>query len=310
MAVQVLFAAGDRWDIFEAPLKRAFDEAGLDVELACELDPAGVEYVVYSPYHGLDDFTPFTKLKAVLNLWAGVEKAVRNDTLHAPLTRMVDDEGLTRGMVDYVTAHVTRYHVGTDHYVRRSEPRWDRIIPPLAADRTVAMLGMGALGAACADALAHLGFRVRGWSRRPRAVDGVEMFHGDDGLAGALSGAEIVVLLLPLTGDTRRVLNAERIELLADECYVINPGRGGLVDDDDLLDALDRGRVTHATLDTFRQEPLPDDHRYWHHPRVTVTPHIASDTRPSSAARVVAENIRRGEAGDPFLHVVDRTAGY
>ncbi|MDE3081491.1 MAG: glyoxylate/hydroxypyruvate reductase A, partial [Paracoccaceae bacterium] len=120
----------------------------------------------------------------------------------------------------------------------------------------------------------------------------------------------IVVLLLPLTAETTDLLNARRIARMARGSFVINPGRGPLIDDGALLEALDAGQIAHATLDVFRTEPLPPDHPFWAHPNVTVTPHIAADTRAASAARVVAENIRRGEAGEPFLHLVDRARGY
>jgi glyoxylate/hydroxypyruvate reductase A len=141
-------------------------------------------------------------------------------------------------------------------------------------------------------------------------VDGIACHHGAAGLDAALSGAQIVVLLLPRTPETENVLNARTLDLLAPGACVINPGRGPLIDDAALLAALDSGQVGHATLDVFRTEPLPPDHPFWAHPKVTVTPHIASETRPKSAARVIAENIRRGEAGEPLLNLVDRGKGY
>ena len=163
---------------------------------------------------------------------------------------------------------------------------------------------------AALSALVGLGFDLRGWSRSLREVPGVSSFAGADGLVAALTGAEIVVLLLPQTTATENVMNTDRFALLAEGAVLINPGRGPLVDDDALLAALESGRLSHATLDVFREEPLPPEHPFWAHDRITVTPHIASVTRPSTAARVVAENIRRGEAGAPFLHLVDRSLGY
>src|SRR5690606_35526617 len=130
------------------------------------------------------------------------------------------------------------------------------------------------------------------------------------GLAQALSDAAIVVTLLPLTPATESLLNAERLAALPKGAVIINPGRGALIDDQALLAALDSGAVGHATLDVFRIEPLPDDHPYWTHPSVTVTPHIAAETRPNTASQVIVENIRRGEAGEPFLHLVDLARGY
>jgi hypothetical protein len=151
--------------------------------------------------------------------------------------------------------------------------------PPLARDRTVAVLGLGVLGAACAQALASLNFRVLGWSRSPKSIDGVETAHGADGLDATLRQAAIVVLLLPDTPATENTLNARTLALLPKGAVIVNPGRGPLIDDDALLAALDSGQVGHATLDVFRTEPLPAEHPYWAHPKVTVTPHIASETR-------------------------------
>ena len=125
-----------------------------------------------------------------------------------------------------------------------------------------------------------------------------------------LSRAEILVLLLPLTAATENILSTETLALLPKGATLINPGRGALIDDAALLAALDSGQIGQATLDVFRTEPLPADHPYWHHPKVTVTPHIASATRPESAAEAIAENIRRSEAGETLLHLVDRSAGY
>ena len=155
-----------------------------------------------------------------------------------------------------------------------------------------------------------MGFPVTGWSRSAKDVPGIRCLYGDDGLVAALTGAEIVILLLPQTPETENILNAESLNLLAPGAFVINPGRGPLIDDAALIAALDSGQVAHATLDVFRTEPLPKDHPYWAHPKVTVTPHIASTTRPETASRIIAENIKRGETGQPFLNVVDRSLGY
>ncbi|SIO55176.1 glyoxylate/hydroxypyruvate reductase A [Rhodovulum sp. ES.010] len=307
----VLFSApAGRWTDYEGPLTRALREAGVEARIVTDTDaPETVDYIVYAPNGGLSDFTPFTGAKAVLSLWAGVETIVTNRTLTQPLCRMVDS-GLEEGMVEYVTGHVLRHHLGMDRYVAPEAPGWTRVVPPLARDRQVAVLGLGALGAACARALAALRFPVTGWSRSPRAIDGIACFHGDAGLRPALERAEIVVTLLPLTGATEGLMDAARLGWLPEGAVLINPGRGALVDEQALLAALDGGRLGHATLDVFREEPLAADHPFWTHPKVTVTPHIASETRPASAARVIAENIRRGEAGEPFLFLVDRGLGY
>lgn len=311
MTRTVLFAAGDAlWQDYEAPLRAALGEIPVDTRLVTEAEPAEIDYIVYAPRSELRDFTPYTNLRAVLNLWAGVENVVGNETLTAPLVRMVDEEGLTRGMVEYVTGHVLRHHLGMDAHIVNPGHRWEPAPPPLAPERTVTVLGLGALGAACATQLADLGFQVRGWSRTPKDLRGVESHAGDAGLETALDGADIVVLLLPDTDATRGLMDAARLARLAHGAVLVNPGRGTLVDDEALLAALDDGRLSHATLDVFRTEPLPAEHPFWAHPRVTVTPHIASETRPASAARAIARSIRRAEAGEPLAGLVDRDSGY
>lgn len=308
--LNILFAArSERWEEYEAPLTAALNAAGLVARLAPEMDPTEVDYIVYAPNSTVQDFAPFTRLKAVLNLWAGVEAVVGNETLTVPLTRMTD-EGMSEGMRDYVVAHVMRHHVGLDAHVVNPDQVWDDSPPPLARNRTVAMLGIGALGGFCGQALAGLGFRVLGWSRSIKEIAGIECHAGPDGLKTALSKAEIVVMLMPLTTDTQNTLNAETLAWLPRGAVIINPGRGPLIDDEALLQALDSGHIHHATLDVFRQEPLPKDHAYWTHPKVTVTPHIASTTRPDLASVRIMENIRRNEAGESMLDVVDRRAGY
>ncbi|WP_170402576.1 2-hydroxyacid dehydrogenase [Ruegeria arenilitoris] len=310
MPVNILFSARPAlWPVYEPLLTKYLTEAGLGFRLSTELEPDQVDYVVYAPNGGLLDFTPYTRLKAVLSLWAGVEKIADNDTLTVPLARMVD-HGLTQGMTEWVVGHVLRYHLGMDQHITVQDGVWTPDAPPLATERRVCILGLGALGEAAARALTALNFDVTGWSRSAKDIPGVTCLHGEDGLRAALSQAEIVVLLLPDTPATTNTLNAETLALLPKGARIINPGRGPLIDDDALLDALNSGQVGHATLDVFRVEPLPEDHPYWAHPNVTVTPHIASETRPVTAAQVICENIRRGEEGEPFLHLVDRSLGY
>ena len=305
----VLFAAPNAWTAFAPHLREALAEAGIAADLVQDADPASVDYIVYAPSSPLQDFTDYMRCKAVLSLWAGVERIVGNPTLTQPLCRMVDP-ALTEGMVEWVVGHTLRHHLGMDRHIVNPGHVWDPTCPPLARERPVTVLGLGALGAACGQALAALHFPVTGWSRTPKMVAGIECLHGDEGLEQALSRAQVLITLLPKTPDTENLLGAARIAALPKGAVILNPGRGALMDDDALLAALDAGHIGHATLDVFRTEPLPTDDRYWTHPNVTVTPHIAADTRPASSARVIAENIRRGEAGAPFLHLVNRSLGY
>ncbi|MBR9764927.1 MAG: glyoxylate/hydroxypyruvate reductase A [Rhodobacteraceae bacterium] len=310
--INVLFAAtAQRWSEYEAPLRAAFAARDLQVELRTEFAPEVVDYIIYAPNSPLQDFTPYTRCKAVLNLWAGVEAIVGNDTLTQPLTRMVD-HGLSRGMVEWVSGHVLRHHLDIDHYLAHQDGDWDgaRKIPPLAEERPVTILGLGELGRACAEALSHFGFPVTGWSRSQKEIPGITCLSGEAGLAQALASAQVLVLLLPLTEETTDLLDADRLAQLPEGAVVLNPGRGPMIVDEALIAALDSGHLRHATLDVFREEPLPPAHPFWAHPKVTVCPHIASETRPRTAAQVIAENIARGEAGEPLKFLVDRDRGY
>jgi glyoxylate/hydroxypyruvate reductase len=312
MTLTVFFAAGaDLWPDYREPLTQALRDASIDAVLSDHAsDPAAVDYIVFAPGGIIADFTPYTHCKAVLNLWAGVEKIAPNPTLTQPLCRMVDP-AMTETMTAWVVGHVMRHHLGMDAHIIGQDGVWRHTESAnLARERPVTILGLGELGAASARALTGLNFPVTGWSRSPKDIPGIRCLSGAAGLETALGTARIVATLLPNTPATENILNARTLALLPRGAVIVNPGRGQLIDDAALLAALDSGQVGHATLDVFRVEPLPPDHPYWAHPRVTVTPHIAAGTRPDTSSPVIVENIRRGEAGLPFLHLVDRTAGY
>ena len=309
--INILFAAtSERWDQYQEHLKKELDLIGLEYKLSEKLPPSEVDYIIYAPNSSIKDFSDFTNLKAVLNLWAGVEDVVKNKTLKVPLARMVD-EGLTQGMKEWVLGHVMRHHLGIDLHIFGQDGKWrDWSAPPLAKNRTVTILGLGALGAECASTLAKVGFKVYGWSSTEKSVENVTCNHGFEGLEKSLFGSEIVVLLLPSTADTENIINEKTLSYLAKNAVIINPGRGTLIDEKALLKSLDDGKLAHATLDVFRQEPLPADHPFWQHPKITVTPHIASETKPQTASQVIAANILRFEKGKPLLYQVNFETGY
>lgn len=310
MTLNILFSAlSERWEEYETHLRRAFDAAGLAVDLRTEFPPEEVDYIIYAPNSGLSDFSPFTRLKGVHNLWAGVETVVGNPTLQVPFARMVD-YGLTQGMVEWVTGHVLRHHLGMDRHVLGQDGIWREGAPPLARDRRVVIFGIGALGRACAEMLTKLHFQVFGWSSSPKDIPGVTCFDGAEGFEQALQQAEIAVTLLPDTPDTTGLFNAAAFARMPKGAVLVNPGRGPLIDNDDLIAALDAGQLAHATLDAFKVEPLPPEHPFWAHPKVTVTPHIASATRASTASEVIAANFARSERGEQMLHLVDFARGY
>ena len=310
MTLKILFSASKKnWSEYKAPLEEAFASVSLDYDLRTSFAPGEVDYIIYAPSSSLQDFSPYTSLKAVLNLWAGVEGVAFNKTLKVPLARMVDS-GLTSGMVEWVTGHTLRHHLGIDKHIHGQDGVWRSYVPPLAKDRVVTILGLGTLGTACGTALRSLGFNVRGWSRRKKSIDGISCFYGNDQIDFSLMDADIVILLLPDTPLTQNILNHHTLNLTKKGAFVLNPGRGPLIDDDALITALDSGQLEHATLDVFRIEPLPENHRYWSHKKVTVVPHKASETRPKTSSQVIAMNIKRAENGNELLHLVDKETGY
>lgn len=309
--VTVLFSARDGvWSDYSEPIRSAATKASLQINFAdLDTDPNTIDYIVYAPGGLVSDLSPYKNAKAVLSLWAGVEDILANPTLNQPLARMVDP-GLADGMAEWVTGHILRHHLSLDEDIRNDQSCWKPRVPPLARDRRVALLGFGQLGKAVARPLNALGFIVSGWARRLKSSSEFEVWNGTDGLNRLLGLADYIVLLLPATPATENLIGPETLSHVKRGAVLLNPGRGTLVDDNALVRALDTGRLAHATLDVFREEPLPNNHPFWSHPKITVTPHIAAATRPNTAAQVIVENIRRGENDEPFLNLVDPVAGY
>lgn len=302
--MRVLFAAPDAlWPEWAPVLTRLAPE----MDLVRDADPASIDAILYAPGGPVSDLSPYGNVRLVQSLWAGVETILSNPTLTQPLARMVDP-GLARGMAEYCTGWTLRAHLGMDAYAQDGIWRNDRT-PPLADARQVTILGMGELGRGVAAMLGGIGFRLAGFSASGQAVPGVRVFGTDD-LDGALRGADIVISLLPDTDRTRGLLDAERLALLPPTAWLINPGRGTVLQDAALLSALDGGHLGHAVLDVFRTEPLLADHPFWSHPRVTVTPHVAAETRVETAAPVAVDNLRRAMDSRPVRYLVDRQKGY
>ncbi|MCK1720385.1 glyoxylate/hydroxypyruvate reductase A [Bradyrhizobium sp. 141] len=279
------------------------------------LDPAEVHYAtVWKPVPG--DLAAFPNLRAIFNLGAGVDALMADRSLpDVPLVRVAVPD-LTNRMTEYVVLHVLMHH-RQELYLRQSqrEKRWEPKYQWPAGAVTVGVMGLGTLGADAADVLRRLGFRVAGWSRSPRAIDGVECFHGTDGMDAFLRKTDILVSLLPLTPDTHGILNRDVFTKLnrngpLGAPVLINAGRGGLQNEADILACLDDGTLGAASLDVFVQEPQPADSRFWTHPRVVLTPHNAADTDADAISAYVAEQIARFEAGGALENVVDRARGY
>ncbi len=256
----------------------------------------------------------FGKLAWMQSLWAGVEKLVAEPAFATiPIVRMVDPE-LARTMAEAVLAWTLYLHRDMPSYLAQQRAcQWRQLpyVPP--AERRVGLLGLGVLGKAAARVLRNAGFPVQGWSRSPGQLDdlpGVQARSGSDGLQAVIRGSDILVCLLPLTQDTRHLLDAALLGLLPPQASLINFGRGALIRTPDLLAALDAGRLGHAVLDVFEQEPLPPDSPLWLHPRVTVLPHISADTDPRSASGIVARNIGEWRQTGRIPPAVDRSRGY
>ena len=274
-------------------------------------DPAEIDFaLVWLPPAGA--LRRFPNLKAILNLGAGVDALLKDPDLPpgVPIVRMVDDD-LAKCMAEYVLLHVLRYHREQPALDAQQRAKtWHNIASPAAAYRRVGVMGLGAMGGEAARHLLAVGFDVASWTRSAKAMPGVESFHEADGLAPFLARTEILVCLLPLTPETRGILNKDLFRRLPRGAYLINAGRGGHQVEPDILVALDEGQLAGATLDVFGVEPLPPVSPFWTHPKVTVTPHNASVTNPRSAVRHVVESIRRVRASEPLRHVVDPKVGY
>lgn len=247
--------------------------------------------------------------KLIQSLWMGVENLLADPALprHVPLARLVDP-GMVAAMSEMVLAHVLDWHRHLFLYrYHQAQGTWRQLDQKLASDRTIGILGLGALGTDAARKLAALGFNVAGYSRRPKEIEGVRRVTD---LQLFLEQTDALVCLLPLTSQTRGILNGDNLRRLRQGACVINLARGAHVVTADLIAALDSGHLSRAYLDVFDKEPLPESSPLWNHPAVTLTPHVAALTEPRTAVPVVAENIARVRRGQPPLHLVDRNAGY
>lgn len=251
-------------------------------------------------------------LRLVQSLWAGVDRLLADPTLPAgvPLARMVDP-AMNAAMAETALWAVLSLHRGYFDYARQQRERVWRELPQRRADEVrVTVLGLGQMGLTAARRLLAQGYRVQGWSLRPRAEPGIDGVAGEDALAPLLARSDIVVNLLPLTPATRGLFDARRLAQLPAGAALVNLARGAHVVEADLLAALDAGRLRHAVLDVFQVEPLPADSRFWAHPRVTLLPHAAAATDARSAAQVVADNVRAVMAGRAPQHRVEPARGY
>ncbi|MCP4330898.1 MAG: glyoxylate/hydroxypyruvate reductase A [Alphaproteobacteria bacterium] len=292
-----------------AALSRQIPEC--EIRVFPDLEPRGdIEYaLVYDPPPGMLASLP--NLKAIFSLWAGVDHLAGDSQLPpVPVIRMVE-LGMTASMTVHVVQQVLNLHTrAIDYRQYQAERRWKMLDPTAPWDRRVGFLGLGTLAQDAAEKLVGLRFDVAGWSRTPKQIEGIQCFHGEDGLAELLARTNILVCLLPLTDETGGILNKQLFAGLPRGATIVNCARGGHAVEADLLDALDSGQLSAAALDVFNEEPLPENHPFWVHPRIIVTPHIAAFSIPETAIESVAQNIARIENGESPLYVVDFDRGY
>lgn len=285
---------------------RQWPQAGLPQDVC----PQDVRWLaVWQP--PADFAAQFPNLRLVFSLGAGVDHFdLAALPAGLPLIRMTE-AGLAAAMADYVTLAVLALHRDFIRYgaqQRRVEWQEHRVVP--AAGRRVGIMGLGRLGQAALERLRPFGFPLAGWSRTPRALDGIETFAGEAGRAAFLARTDILVCLLPLTPETRGLIDGRLLAGLPRGAALVNAGRGAHLDQPALLAALDAGHIRAAVLDVTEPEPLPPDHPFWRHPAVWLTPHIATQTDPEAAVRQVLEAIARHEAGLPVEGRVDPARGY
>jgi len=305
--LMAFYSAHDDFNAWRAAL------AAEDVELRQADDIVDVGRVrhalVWKPPHGF--FGRFPNLGLVVNLGAGVDALVgRTDLPDVPITRLSDPK-MARMMAGYVLFAVLRHARNIPAFERaQRQQRWHYIHPRDPETINVGVLGLGELGLTAAMECARQGFRVRGWSNSPKAVDGIETSAGLDSLEAVLRSSDIVVCMLPRTAATSGLLDAARLAQMRSGAAFVNVSRGSIVDETALIEALRTGHIAEATLDVFATEPLPSESPLWTMDNVLITPHLASIALPASAARQIGENVRRSRTGEPLLSRVDPGRGY
>lgn len=273
-------------------------------------DPQAIRYLAaWDPSRELIGSLP--NLEVVFSIGAGVDQFdLSRIPASIPLVRMIDP-GLTHGMVEYcLWAALTLHRDILDYLGQQRERRWHEIPSILSHRRRIGIMGLGELGRAVAKQLLGLGFPVSGWSRSRHELEGVACHAGRAELPDFLGQCDILICLLPLTDDTRGILCRDTLDMLPRGAGLINVARGGHVVEADLLEALDSGRISGAVIDVVNAEPAPADHPFWTHPRILLTPHVASQTHAESAGWALLENIRRHQRGEPMHGLVRRELGY
>lgn len=252
----------------------------------------------------------FPNLKFISSMGAGVDHVLKDASLpQVPIVRIVDED-LTRAMTQYIIAAVAYFHRRLDKYTAdKKNAIWDQEAPP-EVPLSIGILGMGVLGTDAAHKLASLGFDVCGYSNSPKNLKGIKSFHGEEGFQPFIDSINMLICLLPLTEQTKDILNIDLFRKMQKGSYLINVARGGHLVENDLLLALEKGYLAGAFLDVYQEEPLPQDHPFWKHPKIMMTPHIASITNPQAAIPQVVRNYQAATRGESLQNKVDLIKGY
>ncbi len=257
-------------------------------------------------------FDRLDNLEVIFSIGAGVDSLLNCPALpvHLPIVRMVESE-LTAGMVEFCLFHILRFHRLMPQFEsNRIARRWEELTQAPASEITVGVMGLGVLGRALARQLNALRYQVVGYRRSAGDIAGMEIFHGEEQLEAFMRRSEMLVALMPSTRETRGLVNRKTLSWLPSGAYFINAGRGDLVNEQDLVSALDEGSLSGAALDVFETEPLPDDSALWTHDKVYLTPHIASITHPPTACRYIADAINDFRQDKPWPNLVETDRGY
>ena len=312
--MSILLASTDFWEdmgVWSSCLQEAMPEK----EIRVYPDEGNIDDIEYAVVwkHPRGILNKYPNLKAILSLGAGVDHIISDPELPEtpPIVRLVDKK-LTHEMILHSLHWVLHFH--SDQYLYRIQQqsrKWIQQSSVQSEDRTIGIMGLGNIGKAIGDSLVNLDFKVLGWGTSPKnSLGDIEYYFGHDQLSGFLSQTEILINVLPLTEKTKNILTKTELAYLPKGSFIINIGRGGIINENDLISILDTGHIAATALDVFAEEPLPENNSLWAHPSVYVTPHIAGQSNPGSAAKTIAENIRLIEKGESPYPIYSFNKGY